>query len=148
MFGLDVKELICSASCLGQGPQHVAIGCRAARAKNQEAKSTSHEPIALTSDSGASSPDAAGEESTVPDVVPDQLQGRRRILDVSVGEQQQVPQAAGRRQQAEGLQGAPQLCAAPLWKQTLPGGEAEKHHEPDLFKTQVKRVLSTLFSRL
>lgn len=67
-------------------------------------------------------PEAAGEESAVPDVVPDQPQGHGCVLDVAVGEQQQVPHPARRRQQAEGLQGAPQLRAAPSWTQTLTGG--------------------------
>lgn len=71
-------------------------------------------------------PEAAGEESAVPDVVPDQPQGHGRVLDVAVGEQQQVPHPARRRQQAEGLQGAPQLRAAPSWTQTLTGGREEE----------------------
>lgn len=76
-------------------------------------------------------PEAAGEESAVSHAVPDQPQGHGRVLDVAVGKQQQVPQAARRRQQVEGLQGAPQLCAAPSWMQTLSGGEAENRHDPD-----------------
>lgn len=96
-------------------------------AKNEETKSTRRDSKArlakrpgVTAES--SPPEAAGEESAVPDVVPEQPQGHGRVLDVAVGEQQQVPHAARRRQQAEVLQGAPQLRAAPSWTQTLAGG--------------------------
>lgn len=57
--------------------------------------------------------------------VPEQLQGQLGVLDVAVGQQQQVPEAAGGRQQAEGPQGPPQLGAAPYWSQALSrGGDA------------------------
>lgn len=52
-------------------------------------------------------PEAAGEEAAVLHAVPEQLQGQLGVLDVTVGQQQQVPDAPGRRQQAEGLQGPP-----------------------------------------
>lgn len=45
--------------------------------------------------------------------VPEQLEGEGGVLDVAVGQQQQVPGPAGGRQQAEGPQRPPQLSAAP-----------------------------------
>ena len=48
-------------------------------------------------------------------VVPEQLEAEAGVLDVSVRQQQQVPGPGGGRQQAEGLQGAPQLSAAACW---------------------------------
>lgn len=63
-------------------------------------------------------------------VVPDQLQGERGVLDVAVGEQQQVPHAARRRQQAESPQGPPQLGAAPLWDKTLRDGRGGELLQP------------------
>lgn len=54
-------------------------------------------------------------------VVSEQLQGERCILDVAIRQQKQVPDATGRRQQAESSQGSPQLSAAPYWRQVLEG---------------------------
>lgn len=53
---------------------------------------------------------------------PEQLQGQLGVLDVTVGQQQQIPDAAGGRQQAEGPQGPPQLSAAPYWSEALRRG--------------------------
>jgi len=55
----------------------------------------------------------------VPGVVSQQPQGELGVLHVAVRQQQQVPHAAGRRQQAEGPQGPPQLGAAPCWRGEL-----------------------------
>lgn len=125
VFGFHVKELKGSSPCLGQRPQHVTVGCRAAGAENEETKSKRRDSKWQRVAAEPLPPEAAGEESAVSNAVPDQLQRHGRILDVAVGKQQQVPQAARRRQQVESLQGAPQLGAAPSWAQTLTGGEAE-----------------------
>lgn len=66
-------------------------------------------------------PEAAGEEAAVLGVVSEQPQGELGVLDVSVRQQQQVPEAARRRQQAESSQGPPQLGAAPYWRGALTG---------------------------
>lgn len=47
------------------------------------------------------------------DVISEQLQRGRRVLDVAVRQQQQVSHAVGRRQQAECPERPPQLSAAP-----------------------------------
>lgn len=60
--------------------------------------------------------------------VPEQLQGQLGVLHVAVGQQQQVPEAAGGRQQAEGPQGPPQLGAAPYWSEAL-RREGRRHGE-------------------
>lgn len=67
-------------------------------------------------------PEAAGEEASVLHAGPEQLQGQLGVLDVAVGQQQQVPEAAGGRQQAEVPQGPPQLGAAPYWSKALGRG--------------------------
>lgn len=67
-------------------------------------------------------PEAAGKEAAVLHGPPEQLQGQIGVLDVAVGQQQQVPEAAGGRQQAEGPEGPPQLSAAPYWSQALRRG--------------------------
>lgn len=58
-------------------------------------------------------PEATGEEATVLSIVSEQLQGELGVLDVAVRQQQQVPDAARWRQQAERSQGTPQLSASP-----------------------------------
>lgn len=58
-------------------------------------------------------------------VVSEQLQGELGVLDVAVRQQQQVPGAAGRRQEAEGPQGPPQLSAASYWPGVLMGGSGQ-----------------------
>lgn len=67
-------------------------------------------------------PETAGEEAAVLHAVPEQLQGQLGVLDVTVRQQQQVSDAPGRRQQAQGPQGPPQLGAAPYWSEALGGG--------------------------
>lgn len=67
-------------------------------------------------------PEAACEEAAVLSVVSEQLQGELCVLDVAVRQQQQVPDASGRRQQAERSQGPPQLSAASYWREALIGG--------------------------
>lgn len=74
-------------------------------------------------------PEAAAEQAAALSVVPEQLQGELRVLDVAVRQQQQVPDAAGRRQQAESSQGPPQLSAAPYWRETLVGGRGARPSE-------------------
>lgn len=74
-------------------------------------------------------PEAAGEQAAVLSVVSEQLQGELRALDVAVRQQHQVPDAAGRRQQAESPQGPPQLGAAPYWGETLIEGKGAKLSE-------------------
>lgn len=54
--------------------------------------------------------------------VPEQLQGQLGVLDVTVRQQQQVSDAPGRGQQAEGAQGPPQLGGAPYWSEALVRG--------------------------
>lgn len=75
----------------------------------------------------------------MPHAVPEQPQGQLGVLDVAVGQQQQIPEAAGGRQQAEGSQGPPQLGAAPYWSQALrrggrrvTGGEPSQSGRPRL----------------
>lgn len=58
-------------------------------------------------------------------VVSEQPQGELGVLDVTVRQQQQVPGAARRRQEAEGPQGPPQLSAASYWRGVLRGGREE-----------------------
>lgn len=83
-----------------------------------------------TSPPSSFQPEAAAEEAAVLSVVPEQLQGERGVLDVAVGDQQQVPHAARRRQQAESPQGPPQLGAAPFWEKTLRGGRGAELSQP------------------
>lgn len=74
-------------------------------------------------------PETAGEEAAVLHAVPEQLQGQLGVLDVTVRQQQQVSDAPGRRQQAQGPQGPPQLGAAPYWSEALVGGrEGGRRH--------------------
>lgn len=75
-------------------------------------------------------PEAAGEEAAAAGAVPEQPQGELGVLHVAVRQQQEVPDAAGRGQQAEGPQGPPQLGAAPYRRGELrgEGGEGERTH--------------------
>lgn len=66
-------------------------------------------------------PEAAGEEAAAAGAVPEQPQGELGVLHVAVRQQQEVPDAAGRGQQAEGPQGPPQLGAAPYRRGELRG---------------------------
>lgn len=68
-------------------------------------------------------PEAAGEEAAAAGAVPEQPQGELGVLHVAVRQQQEVPDAAGRGQQAEGPQGPPQLGAAPYRRGELRGVE-------------------------
>lgn len=123
VFGFGVKELIGSAPRLGQGPQHVTVGCRTDGTRTNDQTSAR---TAVLVGGNPCRPEAAGEEAGVRRAGPEQLQGQLRVLDVTVGQQQQVPDAAGGRQQAEGPQGPPQLSAAPYWSEALGrGGEGQ-----------------------
>lgn len=59
-------------------------------------------------------------------IFPEQPQGDLCVLDVAIRQEQQVPNAAGRRQQAEGSQRPPQLSAAPHWREALIEEKGEK----------------------
>lgn len=71
---------------------------------------------------------------------PEQLQGQLGVLDVTVGQQQQIPEAAGGRQQAEGPQGPPQLSAAPYWSEALRRGGDGYSAAFKGFKTPLENV--------
>lgn len=124
MFSFCVKEFEGSAPGLGQRPQHVAIGGRTERTKDKGSRERSGVcPGGFGEDrTDLRTPEAAGEEAAVLHAVPEQLQGQLGVLDVTVGQQQQVPDAPGRRQQTEGLQGPPELGAAPYWNKALARG--------------------------
>lgn len=70
---------------------------------------------------GQDPPEAAGEEAAVGGAVSEQLQRELGVLNVTIRQQQQVPDAARRRQQAERSQRTPQLSAAPDKWAALPG---------------------------
>lgn len=74
-------------------------------------------------------PEAAGEEAAAAGAVPEQPQGELGVLHVAVRQQQEVPDAAGRGQQAEGPQGPPQLGAAPYRRGELRGEGVERERE-------------------
>lgn len=67
-------------------------------------------------------PESTGEEAALGGAVSDQLQRKLGVLNVTVRQQQQVPDATRRRQQAERSQRTPQLSAAPYQRAALPGG--------------------------
>lgn len=139
MFRFSVEEFEGSAPGLGQRPQHVAIGCRTERTNTKG----SQEPGERRRDEVRKDPcrpEAAGEEAAVLHAVPEQLQGQLRVLDVTVRQQQQVSDAPGRRQQAEGPQGPPQLGAAPYWSEALVGGR-------DVLPSRTWKYLSRTFSQ-
>ena len=52
-------------------------------------------------------PDATGEDAGVVDALPNQPQGEGLVLNVAVRNQQQIPDASGRGQQAQAAQGFP-----------------------------------------
>lgn len=122
VFPFCVKEFKSSAPRLGQGPQHVTIGSRADGTESNDHGCTENMIRHREVQKGSRRPESTGEEATVLHAAPEQLQGQLRVLDVTVGQQQQIPEAAGGRQQAEGPQGPPQLGAASYRSETLRRG--------------------------
>lgn len=103
MFSFCVKEFEGSAPGLGQRPQHVAVGGRTERTKDKGSRERSKTSLCTAAlcfgedRTEPCTPEAAGEEAAVLHAVPEQLQGQLGVLDVTVGQQQQVPDAPGRR---------------------------------------------------